>query len=178
MTGWLSIALLGAMAVRPPAVPVGKSRAAVTAKPQAAGNFTLTVSPATISFSATNPGTAPVVAGSSPATASWSVLSVGSTWNLQVQATSPTFANCSTVPVSAVTVTCSSVSVTGIGGSGTCSGAFPLSTGMQTVASGSEGLLSMDYSVTISFTLADNWKYIAEMSPACTLSLNYLATAQ
>jgi hypothetical protein len=49
---------------------------------------------------------------------------------------------------------------------------------MQTVASGSEGLLSMDYSVTISFTLADNWKYIAEMSPACTLSLNYLATAQ
>jgi len=174
MTGWLSIALLAAVVAKPPTViPIGRSRP--TAGLPQAGNFTLTVTPATIAFSATSPTTLPVVAGSSTATATWTSISSGNNWSLTVQSGSPAFTNCSTVPVSAVTVTCSSASVVGLGGSATCAGAFPLSTTAQTVASGSEGLVSLDYSVTIGFTLADNWKYIAETSPACTIALTYLA---
>lgn len=143
-----------------------------------ASNFTLTVSPATITFNATNPATVPVVAGSAAATATWTALSVfdNGNWSLTVQAAAPTFTNCSWVPVSAVTVTCASASVGGIGGTASCAGAFPLSTTPQTVASGSVGgVVSYNYSVTINYTLADSWKYIAETSPACSLSLNYLA---
>jgi hypothetical protein len=176
MTGWISIALLAAVAARPPTViPVGKLRP-MAASPQA-NDFTLTVSPATINFNATNPGTAPVVAGSPAATATWSALSFGGgNWSLTVQAASPTFTNCSTVPVSAVTVTCTAASVGSLGGSASCAPPAPLSsTQAVPVANGSEGLIALNYSVTISFTLADNWKYIAETSPACTLSLNYLA---
>jgi hypothetical protein len=43
------------------------------------------------------------------------------------------------------------------------------------VASGLDTTSTLNYSATISFTLADNWKYIAETSPACTLSLTYIA---
>jgi hypothetical protein len=175
MAAWIPIAILLAAAAKPPVIVVRKLQPMAAAQPQASGTFTLTVSPATISFSATNPGTLPVVAGSAAATASWTALGSGNTWTLTVQAASPTFSNCSTVPISAVTVSCSSVSVVGLGGSGTCAGSFPLSTTPQTVASGSEGLVSLTYSVTISFTLNDSWKYIAETSPACTLSLTYTA---
>jgi hypothetical protein len=181
MTGWLSIALLAAAAVKPTVVPAGKLRAMDDVSPDAGGNFTLTVSPATITFSATNPGTLPVVAGSSTATTSWNARGSGggNTWTLKVQAAATTFTNCSTVPVSAVTVTCSAANVTG--GSGThgatanCAAAFPLSTTAATVASGADANNTLSYSATITFTLADNWKYIAETSPACTLSLTYTA---
>ena len=174
MTGWLSIALLAAMGARPVVIPTGKLRP-MAASPQV-GNFTLTVNPATITFSATNPGTIPVVAGSSSVIATWSALASGNNWSLTVQATTPTFTNCSTVPVSAVTVSCSAPSITGLGGSANCAAASPLSnTRAVTVASGSEGTISWSYSVTISFTLADSWSYIAETSPACTLSLTYTA---
>ncbi|MGA2113332.1 MAG: hypothetical protein ABSH56_01115 [Bryobacteraceae bacterium] len=175
MTGWLSTALLAAMASGRPANPVQKPHA-MAASPQAGANFTLNVTPAAIAFAATNPGTIPVVAGSAVANASWTALSLlGGNWSLSVQAAAPTFANCSTVPVSAVTVSCASVSVVGLGGSGTCTGSFPLSTTPQIVASGSTGIVSLNYSITIAFTLADSWQYIAEMSPACTLSLTYTA---
>ena len=179
MSGALSITLLAAMAAVHPAVPPRKPRAAATLKPMASGNFTVTVSPATINFNTTsNPGTTPVVAGSSAATVTWSALSVfdNNNWTLTVQATAAAFTNCPLVPVSAVTVTCSSASISGYGGTAICSGAFPLSTTAQQVAGGSiGGLISQNYSVTISFTLADSWKYIAEQSPACSLSLNYVA---
>lgn len=174
MTGWLSIALLAAVASKPAVIPVLKPHALAASQP-AVANFTLTVSPATINFNATNPGTVPVVAGSATATASWTAIASGNNWSLTVQAASSTFINCSTVPVSAVTVSCSSVSVSGLGASGSCAGSFPLSTSPQAVASGSEGTVSINYSVTIGFTLADNWKYIAETSPACTISLTYTA---
>ena len=174
MFGWIPIALLVATAAKPPVVTVRKLSSPAVA-PAATGTFTLSVSPATVSFSAVNPGTTPVVAGSAATTASWTALGSGNNWSLTVQAASTAFSNCSTVPVSAVTVSCSSVSVTGLGGSGSCAGSFPLSTTPQVVASGSEGLVSLIYSVTISFTLSDSWKYIAETSPACTLSLTYTA---
>lgn len=172
MAGWISI-LLVAVAAKPPVVV--RKLHPLAATPQAQGNFTLTVSPATISFSAVNPGTSPAVAGSSTATAQWTALGSGNNWTLTVQAAAPSFSNCSAVPVSAVTVTCSSTSVFGLGGSGSCAGSFPLSITPQVVASGSEGLVSLEYTVTISFTLSDSWKYIAETNPACTLSLTYTA---
>jgi len=174
MAAWIPIAILLAGTAKPPVVVVRKLHPLATVQPQA-NNFTLTVSPATITFTADNPGTLPVVAGSAATTASWTALGSGNNWSLVVQAASPTFANCSTVPISAVTVSCSSVNVFGLGGSGSCSGSFPLSTTPQTVASGSEGLVSLTYSVTLSFKLADSWKYIAETSPACSLSLTYTA---
>jgi hypothetical protein len=37
-------------------------------------------------------------------------------------------------------------------------------------------MTTFSYAVTLSFTLADNWKYIAETSPPCSLSLSYAAT--
>ena len=170
------MALLAAAAVRPAAIPVRRFYP-LDVVPDAGPNFTLTVNPATITFSATNPGTVPVVTGSSTATASWTARGSGGTnvWTLTVRAAALTFTNCGTVPVSAVTVTCSAASISG-GGTASCAGSFPLSTTAQTVASGRDTNNNRNYSATIGFTLADNWKYIAETSPACTLSLTYTAT--
>ena len=179
MSGAISIALLAAVAAGRPPVPLRKARPAVNPKPMASGNFTLNASPATITFTTTsNPNTTPAVAGSATASLTWTAFSIfdNNNWTLTVQASGATFANCPWVPVSAVTVTCSSASVSGLGGSASCSGAFPLSTAAQQVAGGVVGaLFSYSYSVTINFTLADSWKYIAEQSPACSLTLNYLA---
>lgn len=182
MGGWLSITMLLA-AVGPPAAvrpvspqPTNGLRRAGTSKAIPAANFSLTVSPAAITFSATNPDTAPVDSGSSTASISWSNLDFNTgAWSLTVQASSASFSSCPTVPVSAVTVSCASVS-TSIGGTGTCSPSFGLSTSAQTVASGNQGTLTYNYTVTLNFTLADNWKYIAETSPSCSLSLSYVAT--
>jgi hypothetical protein len=43
------------------------------------------------------------------------------------------------------------------------------------VASGTEGTFSRSYSVTLTYTLTDQWKYIARTSPPCTLSITYNA---
>jgi hypothetical protein len=174
MTGALPVALLIAIAGGNPATVGPKARAMAQAALQA-GNFTLNATPATITFNATNPGTAPVVAGSATASITWQVLSGGNNWSLKVQANAPAFANCPTVPISAVTVSCASASAGVLGGTGTCAGSFPLSTAPVQVAGGSEGLLAYNYSVTINFTLADRWKYIAETNPACSVSLIYTA---
>lgn len=174
MSGLIPIALLFAIVPGHPTDTGRKPRLIAQPAPKAA-NFTLTVTPATITFDATNPGTLPVVAGSATANASWQSLSGGGNWSLTVQANSPTFANCPTVPISAVTVTCSAASIGSLGGSANCAGSFPLSTTAVQVAGGAEGLLALNYSVTINFTLSDRWKYIAETNPACSLSLTYTA---
>jgi hypothetical protein len=182
MGAWLSVTMLLAavgppVAVRPvtPQPPNGLRKAGAASVVPAA-NFTVNVTPATITFSATNPSSAPVDSGSSTASVSWTNLDFAQgAWSLTVQAGSPSFINCPTVPVSAVTVSCASVS-TSIGGSGTCSPPFTLSTSAQTVAGGNQGFITYSYAVTLNFTLADNWKYIAETSPSCSLSLSYIAT--
>ena len=179
MSGWLSIALLGAMVAKPPLVPLRKTPAA-DPEPDAGPNFTLTVSP-TISFAATNPTTLPVVTGTPQATATFAARGSGggNTWTLKVNAAATAFTNCATVPVSAVTVTCATATVTGLtgthGATAACAAAFPLSTTATTVASGYDANNTLTYTVTITFTLADSWKYIAEMSPACTSALTYTA---
>jgi hypothetical protein len=144
--------------------------------PAATSLASVTASPSTISFTATDPDLGSV-AGSSASTVSWTTSggSSGSTWNLKVQAGAASFTNCASVPTSAVTATCSSV--TG-GSSGACSAAITLSTSGQQVATGHEANGgSQPYSVKMNFTLADSWAYIAKTSPACTLTLTYTVTA-
>ena len=173
MSGPLVILLAGAIAAGRGNVSASKRHVwDAAATPD---HFTVTVTPATLTFTASNPGTAPVVAASSPTFVSWQVVSGGSNWSLRVKANSPHFANCPTVPVSAVTVSCASASVLPAGGTSGCSGPFALSTADTQVAGGSEGPTAYAYSVTINFTLADSWKYIAETIPACSLSLTYKA---
>jgi hypothetical protein len=177
MTGWLSIALLGAMVAKPPLVPLRKTPAA-DPEPDAGPNFTLTVTPATIAFAATNPTTLPVVTGTPQAAAAWRARGSGNayTWTLMVNSAATTFTNCPTVPVSAVTVTCTATTVTaGYYATANCAAPFKLSTTATTVASGADSNHTLNYTATITFTLADSWKYIAETSPACTLSLTYTA---
>ena len=134
----------------------------------------VSANPGTISFTATDPDLG-AVSGSSAATISWMTSggSGGNTWSLSVQASGTSFTGCATVPTSAVTATCTGVS----GGSGgTCGGSVPLSTAAQQVASGNEASgNNKAYSVTLSFTLADSWSYIANSS--CSLSLTYTVTA-
>ena len=137
----------------------------------------LAVSPATISFAATDPDVTPSVAGNSLATVTWS-LSNGSNvnWTLSVQAGAGSFTGCSTVPTSAVTVACSSATASK-GQAPICSASFPLSTSSQQVAGGKElsGPGSATYTIVISYSLADSWKYVA--SSSCPLNLTYTLNA-
>ena len=146
--------------------------------PMGGGSTTLgavSASPTTISFTSTDPSLG-TVSGSSAATISWTASggSSSNTWTLSVQASGATFASCATVPTSAVTATCTGV--TG-GSGGACGASVPLSTAAHQVASGNEanGAAAKSYSVTLNFTLADSWSYIANSS--CTLSLTYTVNA-
>ena len=144
--------------------------------PMATSLSAITASPGTISFTATDPDLGSV-AGSSAATVSWTTSggSAASTWTLQVSAAAASFTNCGTVPRSAVRVACGGV--TG-GSAGACGGSFNLSGAGQQIASGKESASSnAPYSVTLSFTLADSWSYIAKTAPSCTLSITYTVTA-
>lgn len=182
MLAWLTTTLWLAAA----GLPVAAPPAAHTLPPRPqkthgfkvapAATFNVNVSPGTISFNAINPDSSPVDAGSSAASVTWQNLDFNEgAWTLTVQATSSSFTNCSTVPISAVTVSCASVS-TSIGGSGSCSAPFTLTTSPQVVAGGNQSFITYSYSVAVNFTLNDSWKYIAETSPSCSLSLSYVAT--
>lgn len=144
----------------------------------ALGNVSsLSAAPATVTFYATNPNSG-AVAGSSQATISWQVVSGSHLqgWSLSVQAASASFMNCSQIPASAVQVSCSAAPVSGGNGSGTCGGPAPLSTTLQQVAGGAEGDNTNTYTVYLTFTLAESWRYVANSS--CTLSLTYSVNAQ
>ncbi len=136
----------------------------------------LSATPGTISFQASNPD-AGMVSGSSPGSLTWMVLS-GShlqNWTLSVQAGSSSFAGCPTIPVAAIQVSCSSAHVSGGGGTGACSGSFPLSTTLQQTAAGVEGDGTNSYSISLNFTLAESWRYIAD--PSCTITITYTVNA-
>jgi hypothetical protein len=136
----------------------------------------LSASPGTISFQASNPDLG-TVSGSSPGSLTWMVLS-GShlqNWTLSLQAGSSTFTGCPTIPVSAIQVSCSSAHVSGGGGTGACSGSFPLSTTLQQSAGGLEGDGTNSYSISLNFTLAESWRYIA--NPSCTITITYTVNA-
>jgi hypothetical protein len=136
----------------------------------------VSATPGTISFQASNPDGGPV-SGSYPGSLTWMVLS-GShlqNWTLSVQAGSSTFTGCPTIPISAIHVNCGSASVSGGSGTGACSGSFPLSAAAQQVAAGAEGDGTKSYSVSINFTLAESWRYLA--NSGCTITLTYSVNA-
>ena len=137
----------------------------------------LSAAPGTISFQATNPALG-LVPGSSAATVTWTVQSGSQlqNWTINAQAGASAFAGCSTIPVSAVRATCGSASVSGGGGTGSCSGSFQLSTLAQQVAGGVQGDGTNSYSVSIGYTLDESWRYLASSS-ACTLTLIYTVNA-
>jgi len=137
----------------------------------------LSATPAAISFQASNPDSG-VVQGSAPTILSWSVLN-GShlqNWSLSLQAGSNTFAGCPTIPVSAVVASCTAASASGTGGTGSCGLSVPLSTTLQQIAGGAEGDETSSYTVSINFTLAESWRYVANSS--CTITLTYSINAQ
>jgi hypothetical protein len=175
MGGWLSIIVLLATPSAKQVRKVPASRAAVEAPAPQAANFSVSVTPATVTFAAADPDS-PLVAGSAATTVYWTVSgTLLRTWNLGLSSAASTFTNCPTVPVSAVTVTCTSASGGGGLSSASCSGSTPLSTSLTQVASGTQGYGSRNYSVTLTYTLTDQWKYIARTSPPCTLSITYNA---
>jgi hypothetical protein len=136
----------------------------------------VSATPGTISFQAANPDGG-AVSGSAPGNVTWMVLS-GShlqNWSLSVQAGSSTFTGCPTIPISAIHVSCGSASVSGGSGTGACSGSFPLSTTAQQVAGGAEGDGTKSYSVSVNFTLAESWRYVA--NSGCIITLTYSVNA-
>jgi hypothetical protein len=139
----------------------------------------MTATPATIQFTANNPGSA--VAGNSTATVTWRIRAGvnGNTWTLSVYADSTTFTGCTTVPASAVGVSCSSATVTGMGATATCTsgGPFTLPTTApgQQVASGNEGnAMSHTYTVVLNYQFSDSWEFIAN---TCPLTITYTVNA-
>jgi hypothetical protein len=148
--------------------------------PLVGGVSSISATPATITFAANNPGsgTTNPIAGSSTATVSWNVTgsSAGDPWTLKVGTTASNFTGCTTVPASAVTVSCtSSTIVSGSGAGGCTSGTFtlPSTTPGQQVASGTEGAGSNSYSVVLTYQFGDSWKYIAD---TCPLTITYTAS--
>ncbi|HUS05788.1 MAG TPA: hypothetical protein VMZ52_05820 [Bryobacteraceae bacterium] len=138
---------------------------------------TVSATPGNISFQATNPDMG-TVSASSPGSLTWTAQS-GShlqNWTVTVQASSSSLAGCPAIPVSAIRVSCGSATVSGGGGTGACSsGSFPLSTSPQQIAGGAQGDGANSYSVSMNFTLADSWRYLA--NSACTLTLTYSVNA-
>ncbi len=153
---------------------VARRPTTVVIRPEAIGISSYTVSPASVTFAAANPTTTPSVSGSSTVTLSFSLTGgkTSRTWDIQLKSTTATFAGCTTVPLSAITATCGSV--TG-GTGGTCAGGFAVSTTNTLVASGNEANATSSYSVTLNFNLADDWKYLPATCTAQTFS--YLLTA-
>jgi hypothetical protein len=158
----------------PPRTAAATSAVVLPAAATTVNSFT--VSPATVSFTAADPD-AGAAAGSPAATVDISISdgAASKRWNLYVQADSPAFTGCTSIPASAVTVTCNSVTLANAGGSpgnGSCAAAFALSTTATLVAGGKEGTKTDAFSISISFSLADSWQYIPNL---CPLTLTYTA---
>ena len=141
----------------------------------------LRATPSTIPFTANNPGS--TIAGGSVATVAWNITGGknGQTWTLAVGASSSSFSGCATVPESAVSVKCTSASVDGGGhASAGCNVTnftrLPNTLPGLPVASGDEGNASShNYTVVLSYQLADSWRYIAN---TCPLTVTYTVNAQ
>lgn len=181
LNAFLSMTLFAAAAAVQPGPAASKLRAALIVRPLAITTVIVSATPATISFTGTNPATAQLVPGS-PAAVTWSYKgSKRNTWNLTVSGGgSTTFGSCTTVPISAVTVTCASASQAGNGqGTAVCSAPFQLSNGATQVAGGTEDNGSTTiYTVNLTFTLKDSWQYMVTTGQTCSLTLTYDATLQ
>jgi len=164
---------------RRPNPVISFARPDASVRPLATSVNSMSATPATIQFTANNPGSA--VAGNSSATVSWTISggASGNTWTLSVYANSATFTGCSTVPASAVGVSCTSASVTGTGATASCQAGGPFTLPHtapgQRVASGNEGNSnSHTYTVVLNYQITDAWKYIAN---TCPLTITYTVNA-
>ncbi len=148
--------------------------------PAAATVSTFTATPATVTITANNPGgTVPSTSSTVSAGTSKATTGTHPTWNMQVAASanSMTGTGCPNVPISAITVSCSTATAGGRGSSATCAGNFTLSTTYQTFVSGLQGDTgNPTYSATLVFNLADGYQFYATQGQACTLTLQYQAT--
>src|SRR5882724_13331336 len=119
MSACLKVAMVVVMAISlAPAESQVKAvkgkKVAISQQPAGATSITsMTASPGTINFSATDPDLGSV-AGSSAGSVVFSLLGGhgANVWTVTVQAATSTFSGCTTVPASAVTATCTSVVVT------------------------------------------------------------------
>jgi len=133
-----------------------------------------TTTPLTLTFIGADPDT-PVL--SVPVTVFFRTTGakVNGTWSLSVQAVSgPNMINCpNAIPVESIRVSCVSAVADDGAEPASCASPFNLSTGLQTVSSGTEGIgNARPYETIINFTFQDSWRYIATDS-ACTINLNY-----
>jgi hypothetical protein len=168
-------------AARSPSRPTPVILPAIPAQPLVpmATLSAMTATPATIQFTANDPGSA--VAGNSSATVQWTITNgtPGNTWTLSVYANSTTFTGCTTVPASAVGVTCSSATHTGGSPTATCvtGGPFTLPTTApgQELASGNEGgTRAHTFTVVLNYQFTDSWEFIAN---TCPLTITYTVNA-
>ena len=100
---------------------------------------------------------------------------VNNNWSLSVQAASgPNMINCpSTIPIDTIQVSCVSTLADDGDAIANCAAPFNLTTGLQTISSGTEGAgNARPYETVINFTFQDSWRYIAT-DTACTVNLNY-----
>ena len=171
------LALVAFQAGRLPQKAPAPRPAMAAPKPLAVSNFTL-YPVAGVSFAATDPDS-PTVAGSATITVSGLIgaTGAGASFKLEVYSAGPTFSNCTTIPVSAVIITCTSVFNPG-GNAVSCAAPATLSTSKATLASGTlpSAGASTSFWVTLTYTLTDKWMYIAQTSSSCTLNATYLAT--
>ncbi|MGA9627944.1 MAG: hypothetical protein WBL65_05425 [Bryobacteraceae bacterium] len=174
---WIAV-LLATQAGKPALKTLDPRPALAAPKPLATANFSAYATPSPISFAATDPDS-PLVAGSATTTVSWTTgaTPANDPWTLQVYSVATSFTNCPTVPISAVTITCTAGFNPGPGGFA-CGAPATLSTSKTTVASGTLPYSgsSTSFWMTLTYTLTDKWKYAAQMSPSCTLNITYLAT--
>ncbi len=174
MAPWILIPILLAGGA---ARPVARGPRPVVVQRQLAGTdpaITLIATPASISFSASNPDSAGVPANA-VTTITWRANGDSRMpWLLTIQADSSSLGSCPRVPVSAVTVTCSQAAVSH-GGIGICSPSMTLADSPRVIAAGMEAAANASYQVNLAFTLADSWKYVAQLNPPCSLTLSYTA---
>jgi hypothetical protein len=134
------------------------------------------VTPATVNFAATNPSTLPSVLGTPGTTYTYTDANMGGTGSgsLTVSATGFTGgAGCANIPVSAVTVTCTSVQSTQTCMVLACAPGSPqLTAGGVAVVNGTvtSGTCAPNVTISLNYNFADNWKYTAE---TCSLIVTY-----
>jgi len=148
----------------------------------------VTAMPLSITFAANSPGSQ--IAGGSSATVTWSLTGLGggtnnNVWTLKVAANTSNFiagtgSACTSVPTSAVQVSCFSASCPSCGGQGSagCQGGGPWTLAStapgQTVATGKEGNKNATFTVTLDYKFADSWTYVAN---TCPLTVTYTVNA-
>ena len=99
-------------------------------------------------------------------------------WVLLASANAATFDGCPTIPVEAVTVTCTSATALGSAATGTCAAPVKLAHSPVQIAGGQQGDKDHQYIVTLTMRLEDKWSYIATAGATCGISLTYSLNAR